>query len=112
MADPGDDEVTFTGGSIPPFGCGYFTLRGVAERRAMLVFPLRVTDDEGAARDYTSEQLGDPYAAQLVYAGTVPEGTDGDDTAAWQVVLLAVFAVAWLVGAVVVVVRYAARLVS
>lgn len=95
-----DDSVRFTGGAIPPFGCGYFSLTGAAEGRGTLAFPLTVTDDTGGTRDYTSTELGDPYAAQLVYAGSQPEGEQGRGSPAWQVALVAVFAVALLAGAV------------
>lgn len=96
-----DDSVRFTSsGAIPPFGCGYFSLTGTAEGPGTLAFPLTVTDDTGGTRDYTSTEPGDPYAAQLVYAGIQPEGEQGRGTPAWQVALVVVFAVALLAGAV------------
>jgi len=95
--------VHFTGGAIAPFECEFFSLVGVAERPATLLFPLTVTDDKGTVREYTSTELGQEYAAQLVHArpasdpgasGTPASESGSGPTAATLVAAIAAAAVA------------------
>jgi hypothetical protein len=60
--------VRYTGGVIAPLECEFFSLVGVAERPATLLFPLTVTDDAGTVHEYTTTEIGQEYAAQLVHA--------------------------------------------
>jgi hypothetical protein len=66
--------VRFRGGQIAPFSCGQFKLVGTPTRKATYVFPLTVTEADGAVREFRGTSINDPAAAQIVYAGTVPEG--------------------------------------
>lgn len=69
--------VRFTGGTIAPFTCGYFSLVGVAPDRGVLAMPLTVRTAGGRSVEYRSREFGDPYAAQLVYVGVKPEASAG-----------------------------------
>ena len=93
-------KVTFTGGSIPAYGCGYFSLTGTAPRKATLAFPLTVRSPDGSVRRYTSHRLNDPYSAQLVYAGVDPTasasgGIDVARTAQAAALVVSGLAAAW-----------------
>ena len=63
--------VRFTGGPIDEYSCGFFSLVGTADSKGTLVFPLTVVDNKGTVFEYTSQRIGDPYAAQLVFARTL-----------------------------------------
>jgi hypothetical protein len=73
--DVREGAVRFAGGSVAPFACGYVTLRGVAEERAALVFPLVVETADGASLNYDNTEPFLEDSAQLVYAGVdMPTG--------------------------------------
>jgi hypothetical protein len=74
VPDLAGDVAVFRGGRIAPFSCGFFTVVGVAPRRATIVIPLRVRTAEGRVVVYDGLSPGDPYAAQVIYAGTSPPG--------------------------------------
>ena len=74
--------VLFAGGKIPPFGCSYFGVAGMAEKKATLAFPLTVGMEGGGERRLASHKLGAADSAQLVYAGTEPaSAVDAGDEA-------------------------------
>lgn len=95
--------LTFTGGTIPPFGCSYFTVRGKATKKAALAFPLDLHADDGSVREYRNRELGAQYAAQLVYAGVEPPkedaaGDSADDSSTGTVIVTAVAAAVGVAG--------------
>lgn len=72
--DGWDVEVTgstvlFGGSSVPPFGCGYVTVRGVAAREGVLVFPLVVETADDEVLRFEETEPFHPRGAQLVLAG-------------------------------------------
>lgn len=99
--------VRFTGGKIEAFGCAYFGVAGMAEKKATLAFPLTVGMEGGGERRLASNKIGAPDSAQLVFAGTEPpssvdpEEAGGTSMAAVAAVGLAVAgglaAAAWAV---------------
>lgn len=70
-------RVELRGGSIPPFGCGSFTLEGTARRRGTLAFPLVVHGADGTTRRLDGPEPGTADSAQLVYAGAGNDAGDG-----------------------------------
>jgi hypothetical protein len=78
--DVRDDSVRFSGRSVAPFACGYVTLRGVAEERATLLFPLVMETDDGRSVTYDHPDPFREDSGLLVYAGvTMPSGlADGN----------------------------------
>jgi hypothetical protein len=57
--------VTYTGSTIAPLTCGYFTVTGTAASKGKLVFPVTTTAVDGTTTEYAPGRLG----AQEVYAG-------------------------------------------
>jgi hypothetical protein len=57
--------VTYTGSTIAPLTCGYFTVTGTAASKGKLVFPVTTTAIDGTTTEYGPGKLG----AQEVYAG-------------------------------------------
>ena len=91
-----EDVVHFTSGRIAPFGCGYVTVRGRAERKGRLLFPVTVTTEDGTKKRYAETDPTLPTAGGLLYVGIDPPGArdgaseDGDSGgggagAAWAV---------------------------
>jgi hypothetical protein len=98
------DTVRFTGGRIEPFGCGYVTLRGRAERKGRLVFPVTVTAEDGTTTRYASTDLALPDTAGLLYVGVDPPdpgGDDGEGAPPWTAIGVATAAALGLAAAVV-----------
>lgn len=100
-AERSADKVSFTQGSIAPFGCGLFTLAGVVAKKATLAFPLATHAADGTIQRYESTKDNDQYPAQLVFAGTTPEApgedyasTGGLQWVGWTVLGLGVSAAA------------------
>jgi hypothetical protein len=62
-------RIEFRGSTIPPFGCGSFTLSGTATRRDVLAFPITVHTADGATARLDGREPGSADSAQLVYAG-------------------------------------------
>ena len=92
------DTIHYTGGRIEPFGCGYVTLRGRAERKGRLVFPFTVTAADGSTTRHTDVDQALPTAAGVLYAGVELPGApeDGDDGNGGTIVAIAVAAAAAL----------------
>jgi hypothetical protein len=57
--------ITYTGSTIAPLTCGYFTVTGTAASKGKLVFPVTTTAVDGTTTEYGPGKLG----AQEVYAG-------------------------------------------
>ena len=71
--------VTYTGGPIFLFQCGFFTLAGEVPEKATLVVPFTTYSPEGElVQEFRSRILNEVDAAQLVYAGTTPAARDED----------------------------------
>jgi hypothetical protein len=85
------DTVRFSGGSMEPFSCAPFSLTGVATEAATLTFPVTLRLADGSTAPYADEADADHDGAQVVYAGTAPSTSTGDDSR-WPVVLVAVSA--------------------
>lgn len=71
--------VHFTGGRVTPFGCGYVTVRGRAERKGRLLFPVTVTAEDGTTKRYAETDSTLPTAGGLLYVGVDPPRTAGDE---------------------------------
>jgi hypothetical protein len=71
-------ELRYRGGTLSPYACAVFTLQGAAERQAQLAFAMTAHGQDGSTLEFTSEEPGDPHAAQLVYAGFSPPATSED----------------------------------
>lgn len=69
-------RVRFSGGKVPAFGCAYFILRGAVTERGKLVFPIVTRNEDASETIYESDEIGDPYGAQIVFAGVTPQDSD------------------------------------
>jgi hypothetical protein len=96
------DVVEFTGGTIEPYQCAYFTLQGVIGKKGTYVAEIETVAADGTRKTYTSRNPYSPVPAMMLYAGvSMPspedfaEGGGGSDSGG----VLRALAVAVILGA-------------
>ena len=106
LAEQTKSVVRYTGGSVQPFQCGYFTLHGTATRHATFSLPLVLHYADGSSKTFANDQLGEVDSGQMIFAGTDPDpATASKGMQPWQLAIVLVIALVGIAVAIVVVRR-------
>lgn len=108
------DVVYFSGGTIEPYQCAYFTFKGEIPKKGTYVAEIATVAPDGTRKVYKSHNPYGPVPAMMMYAGVkMPSvdsflGTSGGSSTAGALKMLAI-AVVLGAGAVVIAIRVNAR---
>lgn len=95
-AEMGEGEVSFTGGTVPTFGCAFVDLTGTPEAEGKYIFPLELTLATGETVRYDNPEPFFEDSAQSVYAGIELPGLPEAESRSYSIWMIAGFV---LVGA-------------
>lgn len=65
-----DSVVTFSGGIIEPYQCGYFTLKGTAPKKGVYQANITAIAEDGTRRLYKNPNPYSAFPAMMLYADT------------------------------------------
>lgn len=75
------NEVVFTGGTIEPYQCAYFTFVGSIPKKGTYVAEIATTAPDGTRKVYKSRNPYSPVPAMMMYAGVkMPSPDDFADS--------------------------------